>query len=171
MSNGASTVAYIDQEFILGPEGAHINMSGISGLATKTSFAMFMLQSILQKAEKTKDESGVALSDKIAVIILNVKQGDFLQIDQRPDKNPSVEQMEMWEAMGMEAARSRTSATSSRAATSRACPTAFIEPASGYQMFAYALRTLRTNWTSCSPIFPISPARWMPWSATSCRAL
>ena len=56
MSNDATTVAYIDQEFILGPEGAHINMSGISGLATKTSFAMFMLQSILQKAEKTKDE-------------------------------------------------------------------------------------------------------------------
>ena len=31
MSNGASTVAYLDQEFLLGPEGAHINMSGISG--------------------------------------------------------------------------------------------------------------------------------------------
>ena len=72
MSNDATTVAYLDQEFILGPEGAHINMSGISGLATKTSFAMFMIQSILQKAEKSKDESGVSLSDKIAVIILSM---------------------------------------------------------------------------------------------------
>ena len=92
MSNGAATVAYLDQEFILGPEGAHINISGISGLATKTSFAMFMLQSILQKAESARD-GGVPLSDKIAIIILNVKQGDLLQIDQPPDGKPNVEQM------------------------------------------------------------------------------
>src|SRR5262249_20690568 len=69
MSNGATTVAYLDQEFILGPEGAHINISGISGLATKTSFAMFMLQSVLQKAQKTKGENGSPLSERIAVII------------------------------------------------------------------------------------------------------
>jgi hypothetical protein len=139
MSNDATTVAYIDQEFILGPEGAHINMSGISGLATKTSFAMFMLQSILQKAEKTKDEDGVALSDKIAVIILNVKQGDLLQIDQRPDKNPSVEQMEMWEAMGMEPRPFKNVRYLLPRNNQPGMPNSFLEPVSGYQMFAYAL--------------------------------
>lgn len=140
MSNGAATVAYIDQEFILGPEGAHINMSGISGLATKTSFATFMLQSILQKAEKSKDENGVALSDRIAVIILNVKQGDLLQIDQRPENNPSVEQMEMWEAMGMEPRPFKNVRYLLPRSNQPGMPNSFLEPVSGYQMFAYALQ-------------------------------
>lgn len=92
MSNGAATVAYLDQRYVLGPESAHVNISGISGLATKTSYAMFLLQSILQTAEDKND---------IAVIILNVKQADLLQVDKRgPELKP--EQKEMWEAMGLE---------------------------------------------------------------------
>ena len=92
MSNGASAVAYIDRRYVLGPESAHINISGISGLATKTSYAMFVIQSILQKAD---DPS------KIAVIIMNVKQADLLHIDERgPDL--SADQKEMWEKLGLE---------------------------------------------------------------------
>ena len=169
MSNAATTVAYIDQEFILGPEGAHINMSGISGLATKTSFAMFMLQSILQKAEKTKDEGGVSLSDKIAVVILNVKQGDLLQIDQRPDKNPSVEQNEMWEAMGMEARPFKNVRYLLPRSNQPGTPNSFIEPASGYQS-SLRVAARRTNSIFCYQIFQTSQVRWMRWSATSCTA-
>jgi len=95
MSNGVAAVAYIDRRYVLGPESAHINISGISGLATKTSYAMFLIQSILQK---TPEEE----KDKIAVIILNVKHGDLLQIDQRREKEFSVEEMENWEVMGLE---------------------------------------------------------------------
>jgi hypothetical protein len=92
MSNGAATVAYLDRRYVLGPESAHINISGISGLATKTSYAMFLLQSILQTSED---------KDKIAVIILNVKQADLLQVDTRgPVLSP--DQKEIWEAMGLE---------------------------------------------------------------------
>jgi uncharacterized protein len=94
MSNGASTVAYIDRRYVLGPESAHVNISGISGLATKTSYAMFLLQAILQTASDR---------DKIAVIILNVKHGDLLQIDKPPAKSLPPEQMAMWEALGLEA--------------------------------------------------------------------
>lgn len=93
MSNGASTVAYLDRRYVLGPESAHVNISGISGLATKTSYAMFLIQSILQKAPDP---------EKIAVIILNVKQADLLQIDQRPERQLPPEQMEIWEALGLE---------------------------------------------------------------------
>ena len=32
----------LNSQFILGPEGAHLNISGISGLAAKTSYAMFL---------------------------------------------------------------------------------------------------------------------------------
>ncbi|MDI6857239.1 MAG: ATP-binding protein [Dehalococcoidia bacterium] len=92
MSNGVAAVAYIDRRYVLGPESAHVNISGISGLATKTSYAMFLIQSILQRAE---DPS------KIAVIIMNVKQGDLLHVDERgPDL--SADQHELWERMQLE---------------------------------------------------------------------
>jgi len=138
MSNGASTVAFLDLEFIFGPEGAHINISGISGLATKTSYAMFMLQSILQKAERTRDDKEKPLSEKIAVIILNVKQGDLLQIDQ-PGSKPSVDQMELWEAMGLEPRPFRNVHYLLPRSNNPGFPNSFLEPVSGYQLYAYAL--------------------------------
>jgi hypothetical protein len=95
MSNGVAAIAHIDRRYVLGPESAHVNVTGISGLATKTSYAMFLIQSILQKTPAEK-------RNEIAVIILNVKHGDLLRIDQRPEKALSVEQMELWERLGLE---------------------------------------------------------------------
>jgi len=92
MSNGAAAVANLDRRYVLGPESAHVNISGISGLATKTSYAMFLLQSILQTAPDPEN---------IAVVILNVKQADLLQIDVRgPELGP--EDKATWEALGLE---------------------------------------------------------------------
>jgi hypothetical protein len=93
MSNGATTVAYLDRRYVLGPESAHVNISGISGLATKTSYAMFLLQAILQNTPNP---------ETIAVIILNVKQADLLQIDRRPDQALPPDQMALWEALELE---------------------------------------------------------------------
>lgn len=95
MSNGAASVAYIDRRYVLGPESAHVNISGISGLATKTSYAMFLIQSILQKTTEEEKKN-------LAIIILNVKHGDLLQIDRRREKKFSVEEMEMWDTLGLE---------------------------------------------------------------------
>lgn len=92
MSNGAGAVAFLDRQFVLGPESAHVNISGISGLATKTSYAMFLIQSILQ----TSSDKG-----NIAVIILNVKQADLLQINV-PGPELSEQQKAFWKAMGLE---------------------------------------------------------------------
>lgn len=92
MTNGAAAVAYLDRQYVLGPESAHVNISGISGLATKTSYAMFLLQSILQ----TAPDPG-----KIAVIILNVKQADLLQIDVA-DPHLQPEQQALWRKIGLE---------------------------------------------------------------------
>ena len=93
MSNGMSAVAYLDRRYVLGPESAHVNISGISGLATKTSYAMFLIQSILQSTPEQDKE-------KIAVIILNVKQADLLQID-REGPPLSAEQKEVWKMMDL----------------------------------------------------------------------
>ena len=92
MSNGTSAIAYLDRRYVLGPESAHVNISGISGLATKTSYAMFLLQSILQKAPD---------AENIAVIILNVKQADLLQVDVR-GKELDADQKDRWETLGLE---------------------------------------------------------------------
>jgi DNA helicase HerA-like ATPase len=94
MSNGVAAVAYIDRRYLLGPESAHVNISGISGLATKTSYAMFLIQSILQKSSEEEKK-------RLAIIILNVKHGDLLQIDQRREQDFSVEEMEMWESLDL----------------------------------------------------------------------
>lgn len=94
MSNGTRAVAYIDIDYVLGPESAHVNISGISGLATKTSYAMFLIQSVLQRAKSPK-------ASEIAVIILNVKHGDLLRVDE-PEESLEPDQHELWEALGLE---------------------------------------------------------------------
>lgn len=91
MSNDVEAVVYLDKSYVIGPESAHVNISGISGLATKTSYAMFLLQSILQKID----------SSEVAVIIMNVKHGDLLKIDEPPKKLEEA-QKSMWLRLGIE---------------------------------------------------------------------
>ncbi len=67
----------LNKDFLIGPEGAHLNISGISGLATKTSYAMFLLQALQQK------------QDDVAIIALNVKKDDLLRLD---EENPKISQ-------------------------------------------------------------------------------
>jgi hypothetical protein len=40
---------HFNSHFLIGPEGAHLNISGISGLASKTSYAMFLLKAIQEQ--------------------------------------------------------------------------------------------------------------------------
>ena len=70
-SNGTVVPVAFDSGFLIGPEGAHLNVSGISGLATKTSYIMFLLQAVMQSPA----------SHKTASIIFNVKGKDLLAID------------------------------------------------------------------------------------------
>ena len=63
----------MNAKFLLGPEGAHLNISGISGLAAKTSYSMFLLKSIQEYYSAMKDDS-------IAFVIFNVKGRDLTAI-------------------------------------------------------------------------------------------
>jgi len=92
MSTGAGAMAFLDARYVTGPEAAHVNISGISGLATKTSYAMFLLQSIQQKIDAGRNE--------VAFIILNVKQADLLSID-KPGPALDPEQGQLWTALGL----------------------------------------------------------------------
>ncbi|MGZ4864494.1 MAG: ATP-binding protein [Halobacteriota archaeon] len=67
-SNGLKVPVYLPPEYIVGPESAHVNVTGISGLATKTSYLMFLISAIYQEVED------------ISVLIFNVKHSDLLHI-------------------------------------------------------------------------------------------
>ncbi len=71
---------YFNSNFLLGPEGAHLNISGISGLAAKTSYAMFLLMAIQKKfLTQVKNSEN---DESVAFIFLNVKGRDLLAIDE-----------------------------------------------------------------------------------------
>lgn len=56
----------VDSKFLIGPEGAHLNISGISGLAAKTSYAMFLLKAIQDKYLNIEEED--AENDSVAFV-------------------------------------------------------------------------------------------------------
>jgi DNA helicase HerA-like ATPase len=65
----------LNANFLIGPEGAHLNVSGISGLAAKTSYSMFLLNAIQQKL-------CIENKEDIAFVFFNVKGRDLLAIDE-----------------------------------------------------------------------------------------
>jgi len=73
--------ALLSEEFIIGPEGAHVNYSGASGLATKTSAAVFMIRSMLSRAERE--------GRKVAVVAFNVKERDILYLEKNSGEGVS----------------------------------------------------------------------------------
>lgn len=71
---------HFNSHFLIGPEGAHLNISGISGLASKTSYAMFLLKAIQEQYIKNNP------SESVAFVLLNVKGRDLLAIDEANDE-------------------------------------------------------------------------------------
>lgn len=88
----------MDADYLMGPEGGHLNISGISGLATKTSYAMFLLTSIQQMQESTWAEG-----NRASFLILNVKGADLLGLHEEvPNLDEDVR--EDWRKCGLIAA-------------------------------------------------------------------
>ena len=73
-AGGLESPVYLDCDFLLGPEAAHLNITGVSGLATKTSAVEFLLGSIFQTFPKHKGS--------VAALCFNVKGPDLCFLDQ-----------------------------------------------------------------------------------------
>ncbi|HEU4955253.1 MAG TPA: hypothetical protein VFT28_11785, partial [Gemmatimonadales bacterium] len=71
---GSASPVYLDCDFLLGPEAAHLNITGVSGLATKTSAVEFLLTSIFQTFPAHKGS--------VAALCFNVKGPDLCFLDQ-----------------------------------------------------------------------------------------
>lgn len=88
----------MDSRFLIGPEGAHLNISGISGLASKTSYAMFLLKALQDKAFNDDNNNDTAF------VLFNVKGKDLLAIDEKNEFKNLEEQKEteqLYNEMGL----------------------------------------------------------------------
>src|SRR5215210_4985900 len=72
------TPLYADADYLMGPEAGHLNITGMSGLSTKTSHALFTISSIFQTAR----------DKKVAALMFNVKGADLLFLDKPVEVDP-----------------------------------------------------------------------------------
>lgn len=86
---------WVDLDFFDGRKGGHVSISGVSGVATKTSFALAFLRSLTAHPELV----GRAASN-LRVLVFNVKQEDLLWVD-RPNRYLSDDARRRWEELGI----------------------------------------------------------------------
>lgn len=98
--NKITVPVHFNSQFLIGPEGAHLNISGISGLASKTSFAMFLLKAIQDQFSTKKNRIKVR-DESVAFVILNVKGRDLLAIDE-PNDDLSESHKEIYKKLHIE---------------------------------------------------------------------
>ncbi|MSR06599.1 MAG: ATP-binding protein [Gemmatimonadetes bacterium] len=84
-AGGLSSPVYVDADFLLGPESAHLNITGISGLATKTSAVEFLIGSIFEHFPTHKG--------RVAAVCFNVKGPDLCFLDQPGPLTDAEKQM------------------------------------------------------------------------------
>ena len=91
-AGGTDAVIYLDADFLLGPEAAHLNITGVSGLATKTSAVEWLLASLFRHFPEAKGT--------IAAVCFNVKGPDLCYLDQ-PGKIEKSDEA-LYEKLGVE---------------------------------------------------------------------
>jgi len=67
---------YLDLTFLDGSRGAHVNISGVSGIATKTTYATFLLHSLFNSEALGAERANTK------ALVFNVKGEDLLFLDQ-----------------------------------------------------------------------------------------
>ncbi len=102
------TPIFLDADYLLGPEAGHANWTGQSGLATKTSHALFLISSAFQTLRKE--------GETVAALMFNVKGPDLLWLDKpaqpvaehedayRAVNSPGLgkDDLDAYEALGLE---------------------------------------------------------------------
>lgn len=98
---------HLHSHFLLGPESGHLNMTGTSGLAAKTSYILFLLKSIFERSAAKGYQPDVmgnidGLEGGVAALLFNTKGGDLLYIDQKPlDGFLTDDDQRLYEACGV----------------------------------------------------------------------
>lgn len=93
-AGGTEAAVHLDADFLLGPEAAHLSISGVSGLATKTSAVEWLLASIFAHFPQRKG--------RVAAVAFNVKGPDLCFLDQ-PASSLDEGDRAMYEKLGVPA--------------------------------------------------------------------
>ena len=99
---GGSPV-HADMRFVDGRSGGHVSISGISGVATKTSYALFLLYQLLETERGMDLLGGRAGRENVRVLVFNTKGEDLLHVD-RPNSEfaGKPDAREQWRQLGVE---------------------------------------------------------------------
>ena len=85
----------LDRRNLIGPEAAHLNIAGISGLATKTSYVTFLIKN-LQDHYINNNES-----DQVSYIVFNVKGQDLLHLHKPSKDKKFINQKDVYKTLGL----------------------------------------------------------------------
>lgn len=106
IQNGGEAIAgpgFIDLDYLLGRNGGHMNVNGMAGRATKSSFLTFTIYQLLQEARRRQAEAPSAPDPlTIVPIILNVKGFDLFYIKQWSSRYVLEEHQADWQALGVD---------------------------------------------------------------------
>jgi uncharacterized protein len=128
-AGGMEAPIYLDADFLLGPEAAHLNITGVSGLATKTSAVEWLLASIFAHFPASKGS--------VAAVCFNVKGPDLCFLDQ-PGKLDDADRA-VYERLGVPAA-----------------PFPNVRYFAPYTAKGLALNTLRSNEALAANVSPLT---------------
>jgi hypothetical protein len=128
-AGGTDATIYLDADFLVGPEAAHLNITGVSGLATKTSAVEWLLASLFAHFPESRGS--------IAAVCFNVKGPDLCFLD-LPGKLEDSDRA-LYEKMGVPAR-----------------PFENVNYFAPYAARGYALNTLRSNEALAHNVTPLT---------------
>jgi DNA helicase HerA-like ATPase len=129
-AGATDSVIWLDADFLLGPEAAHLNISGMSGLATKTSAVEWLLSSVFTHFPESKGS--------IAAVCFNVKGPDLCYLDQPASRLDDAD-LALYEKMRVEPA-----------------PFKKVEYFAPYNAKGFSLNTLRSNEALLHNVTPLT---------------
>ena len=95
--------AVVDLAYLLGENGGHLNVNGIAGMGSKSSFLLHVIDLLMRWAKRT-GRPGDAVRPQLVPIIFNVKNFDLFFIDRwnRNWRLRAGEAEEDWRELGVE---------------------------------------------------------------------
>jgi uncharacterized protein len=129
-AGGIDAPVHLDADFLLGPEAAHLAVTGVSGLATKTSAVEWLLASIFAHFPPAKES--------IAAVCFNVKGSDLCFLDQ-PATDLSPADLALYEKLGVPPT-----------------PFARVRYFAPYRTDGYTLATLRSHESLADSVTPLA---------------
>src|SRR5262249_43816137 len=104
--NGGDELAgpgIIDTDYLLGVNGGHLNINGVAGRGTKSSFLLFVIKQLLYRARRRAAEFPSEPNPEIILpIILNVKGFDLFFINRWSNRYDPAEHGEAWRELGVD---------------------------------------------------------------------